>query len=423
MICTALLVSMTLGCQSTNFKMPSMPKMPSFADMAENRPRLFAKKDKGELPPPSRHFDTIKNDAQVARNESLDIDTGKPVPPSQASQPFGQTPKEVASQGDRFKTPDVAGYAESKGPGIRQPYQYEGDKQDGVKDAAKALAENWKGLDRIDNMPNSLPVSSGEFSSEFAAANRKPAELPSEFSLPGIAASTPKSSDFEFPGTSPSRSVAMSQGVSNSFAPAAQPNMGTANFEGLSPAPNASAMNPTNSFAASQNQFGTSGSLNPMEGTNQLSPLNGSSSHPFGNTNSSEMQSGNAPSAVEYPRTAQADNTFDRVLSQSGMAQGQPSATSNFNSFGSSNDSGSSSFAASGSNPQDRVDLGPVTKNQNYMVQNPFANESLPDRQDLAAQPKPLEASPSAIRSARLPDSLRTSSGYAPGSTGRRTAF
>ena len=142
-----VVVALSAGCQS--LKLPT-PKMPSFSSWYENLPRLFAKKEKESLAPPPKHFEDAKSEAQIARNESLEIDTkGTPRMPSKSLEPYTGNPKKspmVAQDG--FQTPKVGGYDESKNPGSREPYQFKPKSNDDLKNAAQSLADNWKDADR-----------------------------------------------------------------------------------------------------------------------------------------------------------------------------------------------------------------------------------------------------------------------------------
>lgn len=399
-----IMVGFLAGCQTSKF---SLPKMPSMSSMFENRPRLFAKKDKKELPPPSRHFETIKNEAELARNERLDIETGTTTPPSQASAPFGAKHDNAVAIQDRFERPEVAG-AESQANTIRKPYRYDGKREEeNVKEAAAALAQNWKGLDNVNPVPNPLPTTRGEFSPEFAANQSKSQEIASQFSLPGI----PSSNDFELPATVKPRASSLASDQTNSFAPV-----------NSSPPANVIELKPSNrTFDNSITSQPTSPSNLPRTGdSNPLLPKS-SNSFPTANTAPpAAVNTAPASGGAEYPRTAQADNSFERALSQLPPAQNSHSAsiapapmTPRINEF---------AVAASTTPRDNSQDFAPTTKNQTYMLNNPFANEV--ENQNLAQASQSTGNTSNQTRSARLPESLRTSSrGYAPGSTGRRTSF
>lgn len=418
-----ILVGFLAGCQSSKF---SLPKMPSMSSMFENRPKLFAKKDKKELPPPSRHFETIKNEAEIARNERLDIETGTTTPPSQASAPFGAKSDNAVAKQDRFERPEVAG-ADSHANAIRKPYRYDGERQEeNVKEAAAALAQNWKGLDQINPVPNPLPTTQGEFSPEFSANQSKPQEIASQFSLPGI----PSSNDFELPATVKPRASSLANDQTNSFSPV-----------NSSPPADVIELKPTNrTFDTSIDTSIASQPTSPpnLPRTSESNPLLPKSSNSFPTASAAPPSAVNtAPvsGGIEYPRTAQADNSFERALSQMPPAQ-----TSNSASFAPAPMSPApmtpapttpapmtpriNEFAvAASTTPRDNSqDFAPTTKNQTYMINNPFANEV--DHQNSAQANQSAGNTTTQTRSARLPESLRTSSrGYAPGSTGRRTSF
>ncbi|MEQ1906066.1 MAG: hypothetical protein ABL888_17910 [Pirellulaceae bacterium] len=391
-----VVVVTSAGCQS--LKLPT-PKMPSFSNWYENRPRLFAKKEKESLAPPPKHFEDPKSEAQIARNETLEIDAkGTPKMPSQTLEPYTGNPKKspmVAQDG--FQTPKVGGFDESKNPGSREPYQFKPKSNDDLKNAAENLANNWNDAGKNQNLglAEKSPLKTTPSSTNNSDNNFSPPST-------STAKSNPNSdSGFELQPRGP-----IAKEVPGALA------------QQLSPSKN-------------QNL-----PLSPSLGANQ----SGSDTLPkvltpnMPSSDSGTFQTNpKVAGPTTYPRTPQAENTYEK-LAPIATAPIAPKGDSFANSPMKKIPNQFVNEPLTPKNPGDNalavkpsVDSFPSTKNQQYTVQPtdptdighelntpavPMA-DSIPSKS--VATPGP--------RTATLPESLKVKQGYKPGSTGRVSTF
>jgi hypothetical protein len=380
------------GCQS--LKLPT-PKMPSFSNWYENRPRLFAKKEKESLAPPPKHFDDAKSEAQIARNETLEIDTkGTPKMPSKSLEPYTGSPKKspmVAQDG--FQTPKVGGFDESKNPGSREPYQFKPKTNEDLKNAAQSLANNWNDADKNQNLG-----------------------IADKSSVKSTAPSMPNSSDNNF--SPPSTSTAKSLPNNNS---------------GFELQPRGPIAKEVPGALAQQLSPSKTMPSTPSPSANQM----GSDTLPkvltpnMPNSDSGTFQTNPVAGPITYPRTAQAENSYEKLTPMPPA----PIAPSSDSFAKSSMKMIPNQFADGPLTPSKSNDNTlavkpssnsfPATKSQQYTVQptepadnnddfnSPAGTQGMADSKSLATPP----------RTAKLPESLKVKQGYKPGSTGRVSTF
>ncbi len=387
------IIAGSAGCQSMKM---SMPKMPSFSGWNENRPRLFAKKEKENLAPPPKHFDDPKSEAQIARNEPLEIDTkGTPKMPSKALEPYTGNPKKsplVAKDG--FETPKVGGFDASKTPGSRGPYEFKPGGNDELKRAAENLANNWNGAGQDQKLaitenavPRNMPQTSvGNTDNSFSPPK-------SSKTLPDA------SSGLALQPKSPMDQGSLSSDFEQTQPPASKPNLSSS--QPLRPS-----------------QLGSD--TRPMVLTPNMPKADSGIA-----LDNSQIAGTNA-----YPRTPQSENRFED------LAPMTPQYNSIANSTMKKIDN---QFADEAISQPNQIDYGsaaksasssfPSTKSQSFTVQ-PSGQSSTTGQFTSSAIPPGManvdtQKSPSEMptRTAKLPNSLKVNQGYKPGSTGRISTF